>query len=310
MKKTAIVGSFIVDLMARAPHLPEPGETVKGNFFKAGPGGKGANQAVAAKRAGCELIFSTKLGRDSFAEIARQSFRREGISEEYVFETEEDSTGAALICVDEKTAQNEIVVVLGACNTFSDEDLERIKPALKDCEYLLLQLEINTDATEKLISWAFEQGIKMILNPAPVQKLPESLYEKLYLVTPNEVEARILTGIACDDLEGCKKAAEKWKRSGTENVIITLGSRGVYVYDEKEPLVLENYPVEVVDTTGAGDAFNGGLLAGLSQGMTLRQAAAYGHAVSNLSVTKIGTAIAMPSRDEIEEFLRVQGLKG
>lgn len=304
MKKVAVVGSFVVDLMARTPHLPEPGETVKGSFFKAGPGGKGANQAVAAKRAGSNLVFSTKLGTDSFAEIAYKSFENETISSEYIFKTEEAATGAALISVDETTSQNEIVVVLGACNTFSEEDLERLKPGLEGCEYLLLQLEINTDATEKLINWAYGQGIRVILNPAPVQELPKELYSKLYLVTPNEVEARILTGIACDNPEGCQKAADKFLEKGVKNVIITLGSRGIYLYDGSSQQVLENYDVKVLDTTGAGDAFNGGLLAGLSQGMTLKQATIYGNVVSNLAVTRLGTAPAMPTRDEIEAFIR------
>lgn len=304
MKKTAVVGSFVVDLMARTPHLPEPGETVKGTFFKAGPGGKGANQAVAAIRAGSSLVFSTKLGKDSFGEIAHQSFQENGISEEFVFVTEEAPTGAALITVDEVTSQNEIVVVLGACSTYTDEDLAVLKKGLEGCEYLLLQLEINTEATEKLIHMAYEQGIKVILNPAPVQEIPKELYKKLYLVTPNEVEARILTGIPCDDLEGCRKAAESFRDMGVDRVIITLGKRGVYVYDGIRETVVENYDVKVLDTTGAGDAFNGGLLAGLSQEMEFEEAVRYANIVSNLAVTKLGTAPAMPWKEEIDAFIK------
>ena len=202
MKKVAVVGSFVVDLTARTPHLPEPGETVLGSFFKMGPGGKGANQAVAAKRAGCELVFSTKLGQDSFAQLALDSFRQDGLPVDYVFQTDRASTATALIAVDETTSQNKIVVVLGACNTYTDEDLAKLEGMLEGCEYLLLQLEINVDATEKLIDMAHRKGIRVILNTAPVQILPEEVYPKLYLVTPNEVEARILTGIPCDDPAG------------------------------------------------------------------------------------------------------------
>ena len=157
-EKVAVIGSFIVDLMARTPHLPEPGETVMGSFFKAGPGGKGGNQAVAAKRAGSNLVYSTKIGKDSFAEIARASFAENGISMDYVFETEKAATGAALISVDEVTSQNEIIVILGASATYEEEDLEKLKEALSGCEYLLLQMEINREATERLISMAYDMG--------------------------------------------------------------------------------------------------------------------------------------------------------
>ena len=304
MKKTAIIGSFVVDLMARTPHLPEPGETVMGSYFKAGPGGKGSNQAVAAKRAGCDLVFSTKLGRDSFAQIAKASFEENGISPEYVFENPESPPGAALISVDEATSQNEIVVVLGACNTYNDQDIALLKEALHGCQYLLLQMEINADATEKLIRLADSMGIKVILNPAPVQPLREELYPMLELVTPNEVEAKILTGVPCDDLEGCKGAAQEFFRMGVKNVIITLGSRGFYYNDQAKEELVPNYKVKAVDTTGAGDAFNGGLLAGLSQGMDLLAAARYGNVIANLAVTKLGTAPAMPSKEEIEAFMK------
>lgn len=304
MKKTAVIGSFVVDLMARTPHLPEPGETVMGSFFRAGPGGKGANQAAAARRAGCDLVFSTKLGEDDFAGIALSSFQKDGIGLDYVFRTGKAPTGAALISVDEATSQNEIVVVLGACSTYDDNDIAKLDQALTGCEYLLLQLEINTDATEKLIRLAAKKGVRVILNPAPVQHLPEELYRLLYLVTPNEVEARILTGIPCDGPEGCKGAAEAFFQKGVQKVIITLGGRGVYYNDGESEAWLHNYDVPVVDTTGAGDAFNGGLLAGLSQGLPLKAAALYGNVVANLAVTRIGTAPAMPAAREIAAFIQ------
>ena len=280
MKKVAVIGSFIVDLMARTPHLPEPGETVMGSFFKAGPGGKGGNQAVAAKRAGSNLVYSTKIGKDSFAEIARASFAENGIS-----------------------------MILGASATYEEEDLEKLKEALSGCEYLLLQMEINREATERLISMAYDMGIRVILNPAPVQQLSEELYSKLYLVTPNEVEARILTEIACDDIEGCRQAARVFMEKGVERVIITIGKRGVYYYDGETEEIIGNYNVKVLDTTGAGDAFNGGLLAGLSQGMELLSAARYGNVVSNLAVTKLGTAPAMPTKQEIDVFIEKEQIK-
>ncbi len=303
MKKVAVVGSFVTDLTALTPHLPEPGETVLGSRFQMGPGGKGANQAAAAKRAGADLVFSTKLGRDSFAQIALDSFRRDGLSTQYVFQTDDAPTGAAVIMVDSSSKQNEIVVVSGACGTYDGSDLSRLDAMLEGCEYLLLQLEINMDATLRLIDLAHEKGIRVILNPAPVTELPREVYRKLYLVTPNEVEARLLTGIACDDDAGCRSAARYFLDSGVENVIITLGRRGACLVNRAETMWFENYDVPVVDTTGAGDAFNGGLLAGLSQGMSLAQAAQFGTVTANLAVTKLGTALAMPSRQEIEDFI-------
>ncbi len=309
MKKVAVVGSFVVDLMARADHLPEPGETVMGGYFKAGPGGKGSNQAVAAQRAGCDLTFSTKIGKDAFSRIALESFRQNKMGLEYVFQTNDAPTGAALITVDQNTSQNEIVVVLGACSTFSSEDLAKLDKALDGCEYLLLQLEINTDATMRLVDMAWEKNIKVILNPAPVQEIPDELYKKLYLVTPNEVEARILTGVECDTEKGCSDAARAFFEKGVQNVILTLGKRGVYVTDGKSSAWLENYDVPVLDTTGAGDAFNGGLLAGLSQEMDLWAAAAYGNVVSNLAVTRLGTAPAMPHKEEIDRFIKDNGIQ-
>lgn len=308
MKKVAVIGSFVVDLMARTPHLPEPGETVLGSFFRAGPGGKGSNQAIAAKRAGCNLAFSTKIGQDAFSAIALDAFQRDGISQEYVFQDPLAPTAVALISVDEQTSQNEIVVVLGACSTFNSQDLSALDTMLDGCEYLLLQLEINADALEQIIRMAYAKGIRIILNTAPVQKIPEDLYPMLYLVTPNEVEARILTGVACEDPDGCEKVAQAFFRKGVENVILTLGKRGAYVNDRNQQVFLENYDVPVLDTTGAGDAFNGGLLAGLSQGMDLMRAAAYGNVVSNLAVTKLGTAPAMPTKEEIDTFLHRNGI--
>lgn len=306
--KAAVVGSFVVDLMARAPHLPAPGETVCGSLFRMGPGGKGSNQAIAARRAGCEVLFSTKLGRDPFSRTAELAFRENGLSEDYIFTTEEAPTGVALISVDDTTGQNSIVVVLGACETFGEADLARLAPALEGCAYLLLQLEINLDAVERLAELAVSRGVRVILNPAPVCRLPDTLYPRLDLITPNEVEASQLTGLPCRTPHDCDAIAEVFFRRGVSNVIITRGGQGLYLNDGSGGALLENYPVPAVDTTGAGDAFNGGLLAGLSCGKGLYEAAAFGNVVSNLAVTRLGTAPAMPYLEDIEAFIRENGL--
>jgi ribokinase len=302
--KVGIIGSFVVDLMARTPHLPEPGETVKGSFFKMGPGGKGFNQAIAAHRAGSELVFSTKLGKDDFARIALDTLEADRLSAEYVFTSAEAPTGIALISVEEQSFQNEIIVVPGACNTYNAADLAKLEAMLSGCAYLLLQLEINPEALEMAVDLAERRGVRIILNPAPVVPLPEGLYRKLYMVTPNEVEARTLTGVSCEDSEGCARAAALFFDRGVKKVIITLGSRGVYVHDGEREWTFANYPVKVLDTTGAGDAFNGGLLAALGKGMKLEEAAEYGNVTANLSVTRLGTTPSMPREEEIRAFIR------
>ncbi len=303
--KTAVIGSFVVDLMARTPHLPEVGETVKGSFFHLGAGGKGFNQAVAARRAGADVVFSTKLGRDEFGNVAFSALEREGLGLDYVFTTDDAQTGAALISVDEGTGKNEIVVVTGACDTFGDAEIEKLERALDGCGYLLLQLEINVDALVKTVDLAYERGIRVVLNPAPVQELPRDIYKKLWLVTPNEVEAAIITGCPCDG--DCRAAAGAFFELGVKNVIITLGDRGVYVNDGGREGYMKNHGVRAVDTTGAGDAFNGALLAALGEEKGLFDAAVFASLGANLSVTRLGTSDSCPVRGEIDEFSRKVG---
>ena len=304
MKKAIVFGSFVVDLMTRTPHLPTPGETVKGSMFAQGPGGKGFNQAVAAKRAGADVLISTKLGKDSLANIAYDKLKAENMSTECVFETDKASTGTALIMVDEKTSQNQIVVTSGACDTFDEDDIQKIIPHIKDCSFLLTQLETNIDAVENIICKAKENDVFVILNPAPVQKIDDELYKKIDIITPNEVEASILTDIKINNENDAKQAADAFLKKGVKNVIITLGKKGVFVTNGKKYELIGNYDVDVLDTTGAGDAFNGGLLASLCEGMDIWSASRFANVVSNLAVTRLGTANAMPSREEIDDFIK------
>lgn len=305
MKRIAVIGSFVVDLMARTPHLPVPGETVKGSFFRMGPGGKGYNQAVAAAKAGGNVFFSTKTGTDSFADILSDSMKDFGISDSLVFHDKENGTGIALISVDEVTSQNEIVVVSGACGTITEEEVNQMFQHLDGVEYLLIQLEINLDAIEMIIERAYSKGIRIILNPAPVQPVSDSILAKLYAITPNEVEAQILSSIAYDRPSDCCRIADYFMARGVQNAVITLGSSGVYAKTEEEERFLSNYKdIAVVDTTGAGDAFSGGLLAALGKGYDFMDAVEYANVVSNLSVTRIGTSPAMPSAAEIDDFIR------
>lgn len=302
-KKVVIMGSFVVDLMGRAPNLPEHGETVKGSTFKMGPGGKGSNQAVAAKRAGADIDIITKVGNDAFGEIAINNFRQEGFNTEYIFIDTTNQTGAALILVDDITGENAILVTLGACNNITSVDINKVKHMIKEAGIFVTQLETNVDAIEQCIKWAHESGVQVILNPAPIQKISNSILAMVDIITPNEVEASILTGVAINSVEDAKKAAVILQNKGVKNVVITLGSKGALIREGDREEIIESYRVNAVDTTGAGDAFNGGLVTALSEGKTIIQAAKFANALAALSVTRIGTSPAMPYREEIDRFI-------
>ncbi len=222
MGKVVVFGSFVVDLMARSPHLPVPGETVKGSMFKMGPGGKGFNQCVAAHKAGADVVMVTKLGKDSFANVATDTMDELRMPKDGLFFAEETETGIALILVDENTSQNEIIIVPGACNTITDAEVDSIEERIKESEYVLLQLEVNQDANERVVDMVNRYGCKVIVNTAPYSQISDEFLSKVYMVTPNEVEAEELTGIHVEDLESAHKAAEYFYEKGVEKVIITL----------------------------------------------------------------------------------------
>lgn len=301
--KITVMGSFVVDLMGRAPHLPVKGETVKGSTFKIGPGGKGSNQGVAAQRAGADVVMITKIGKDDFAGIALKSFENEGMDIRYIFQDEIHSTGAALIMVDENTSENEILVTLGACGYITNEDIERSREEIENSKVFLTQLETNVDAVEKAVEIAHKKGVMAILNPAPVQAIKEELLKKVDLLTPNEVEASILSGVEVKSIEDASKAAKVLMEKGAKNIIITLGSKGSLVVTKDKEKFVKSIRVNAIDTTGAGDAYNGGLATALAEGKDIFEAAEFASIVGALSVTKIGTAPAMPYREEIEKFL-------
>ena len=302
-KKVTVFGSFVVDLMGRTPHLPAPGETVKGTVFKMGPGGKGFNQGVAAHKAGADVTMVTKLGRDSFADIALNTMKELNMDSGRILFSDTTETGCALIMVDENSSQNEIVVILGACNTITDQEVDSLSDLLDESEYLLTQLETNVSSVERIVDIAYKKGVKVILNTAPVQPIEDELLSKIDLITPNEVEAEILTGVKVDSEEAADQAAQWFFARGVKNVLITLGGRGVYINTGDKKGIIPAYKVNAVDTTGAGDAFNGGLLAALSEGKDLWEAADFANALAALSVQKIGTTPSMPVRQEIDQFL-------
>lgn len=303
-KKVAVFGSFVVDLMARAGHLPTPGETVKGSVFKMGAGGKGFNQGIAAHKSGADVAMITKMGHDAFADVALRAMDELDFDKQYLLYNDEVGTGSAIIMVDEKTSQNEIIIVPGACSTITPAEVEALRPLLGQCAYVLLQLEVNQDANEAVVKLAGECGCRVILNTAPYQPVSDEFLSQVYMVTPNEVEAEMMTGVKVDSLEAAKKAAAVFYEKGVKVVLITLGDRGVFLSENGREEILPAFKVKAVDTTGAGDAFNGGLLTALSEGRDLWEASRFASALAALSVQKIGTTPSMPTREEVENFLK------
>nr|MDO8113995.1 ribokinase [Candidatus Sigynarchaeota archaeon] len=301
--KVCVMGSFIVDLMMRAPHLPIPGETVKGRLFVIGPGGKGSNQAVAAHRAGASTTIITKIGDDQFTSLALGSFKGEGMATDFVFKDGSAGTGAALIMVDEATGQNSIVVTLGACSKMTRDDIDKARPQITGADVFITQLETNLDAVEHAIDLAHDSKVLVILNPAPASPVPDSLLSKVDYLTPNESEASALCGFPVDGIPDLNKAGKLLVGKGVKNVIFTIGKRGAYLYNHDAQKLFPPFDVNVLDTTGAGDAFNGGLAVAIGEKKSLEGAIRFANAVACLKITKMGTAPAMPTRKEINKLL-------
>ncbi len=299
-KRVVVFGSFVVDLTSRAKGLPVPGQTILGSSFKMGAGGKGSNQAVAAHRAGADVTLVTKIGRDVFGKVAMDFYRGEGMNTDYILEDEEKETGAALILVDETTAQNEIVVVSGACGNITPEDVKRCRKLIESADILLLQLEINFDALFEVVNIAHAAGVTIVLNTAPANQLPDEVLAKVDIVTPNETEAQALTGVSIQNEADALRAARVFMEKGVKQVVITLGAMGAFAADGVRHELVKRIAVEAVDTTGAGDAFNGGFVMALSEGKDLFTALRYGNVTGALSVQKLGTAPSMPQRSEID----------
>lgn len=303
-KKIVVFGSFVVDLMGRGPHLPVPGETVKSGFFKMGAGGKGFNQGVAAHKSGGDVTMITKLGKDTFAEIALGTMRELGMDTSRVIQTEEYATGVALIEVDENSGQNAIMVIPSACDRISDAEVAALKEVIEGADILLTQLETNMSSIKGVIDMAHAAGKTIILNTAPVQPVEDALLSKVTIVTPNEVEASILTGVKVVDEQSAAQAADWFFQRGVKKVVITMGGMGAYVADGTRAELTPAFRVNAIDTTGAGDAYNGGFVTALSEGNDIFAAARFAAATAALSVQKMGTTPSMPTREEIEAFLK------
>lgn len=293
-----VVGSSNTDMVIRARRLPLLGETVLGHQFVMVPGGKGANQAVAAARLGGRVQFVGRFGRDIFGEGAIAHLKDEGVGTDYTAYDEGMPSGIALIVVDER-GENSIVVAPGANGRLSVADVERAGPAIGEANLVLAQLEVPLEAVRRAMEMAQEAGATIILDPAPAQDLETSFLEKVDIITPNEIEAAVLTGVAVTDLAGAEAAAKALLARGPETVIITLGERGALLVTAEGSELIPGYPVRVVDTTAAGDAFSGGLALALAEGFGLREAVSFANAAGALTVTKLGAQPSLPTREEV-----------
>jgi ribokinase len=299
----AILGIFVADLAFRAARMPGIGETVAGSGFKMGPGGKGSNQAVAAARLGVPVTFISKIGRDEFGTVAAATWRKEGIAARVV-ETADQPTGAAFIYVNDVTGENAIIVVPGAAATIGAADVEAAADAIRGAAVFVTQLEQPAAAARRGLEIARAAGVTTLFNPAPAEPLDDALYALCDYVTPNESEAALLTGIAVTNIEDARRAGDVFLAKGVGTALITLGEAGALLHGKGRSIHIPAFKAgPVVETAGAGDAFNGGFAAALARGAAPEDAARFGCAVAGLSVTRAGTAPSMPSLAEVEALL-------
>ncbi len=300
MKKVIVIGSSNTDMVVRSEHLPRPGETVLGGGFMMAGGGKGANQAVAVARMGHPVIFAAALGKDIFGDEAVARYKEYGIDTSYIVRKDTPS-GVALIMVD-GGAQNSISVALGANNELSLEDVMPALDIIEEGDIVLLQLEIPMETVESAIKVAAEKGARVILNPAPAAKVSAEALSKLYLITPNQTEADLLTGVSADEVGGAKKAAEALCALGVQKVVVTLGADGALLYEDRKAEIIPAHKVNAVDTTAAGDVYNGAMCAALAEGMPLVEALRFATKASAISVSREGAQPSIPSREEVDNF--------
>ena len=304
MKRIVVIGSSNTDMVVKASHLPAAGETVLGGGFMMNAGGKGANQAVAAARYGGRVMFVGRVGDDMFGRCTLEAMRQDGIDTSCVAVDREHSSGIALISVNAE-GENSIVVASGANMALGREDIDRAAEEIRAADVVLMQLEVPVAVVEYAAEIAAEAGVPVILNPAPApaEVLRPELLRHLYAITPNRSEAARISGIEVTDIGSARRAAEAIHAMGVRNVIITLGGEGSLVYDGVHFEHVEAVRVEAVDTTAAGDTYNGVLACCMAEGQGLVEAAREASAAAAISVTRMGAQTAAPTRKEVKEFL-------
>ncbi len=300
--KIIVVGSSNTDMVVKTSHLPRPGETVIGGEFITAAGGKGANQAVAAVRSGGDVYFIARVGDDHLGKSAINGFKKEKIKTDFVYTDKNAPSGVALIVVDGK-GENAIAVAPGANSRLLPNDIKRAQKIIKSAKVLLVQLEIPLQTVIEAVNIASACGVKTILNPAPAMPLPDELFSKISIITPNETEAEILTGIKIVDEQTAKSAAITLKNKGVDTVIITLGEKGAYLHNDDTSKLIPSIKVKAVDTTAAGDIFNGALAASIAEEKPIVQAVRFANIAAAISVTKIGAQPSTPKKHQILRLL-------
>ena len=294
--KIVVAGSFNADLVTYMQRMPRPGETVHGDTFATGAGGKGSNQAVAAARLGADVTFIGRVGNDVFAELAYEIWDAEGVNRDYVKRDDEVATGVAPILVD-SSGENMIVVVLGANLRLQESDIDAARAAISQADMLVVQREINLDIVPYVLRSARECGVKTMLNPAPAEGTASEMIALADYVTPNEIELETLSGGMPNDVT---TAARALLTRGAQTAVVTLGAQGARIVTMEDSIIVPTFGVDVVDTTGAGDTFTAGLAVGISEGMALEQAVRFANAAAALCVTKPGAADSAPYRADVD----------
>jgi ribokinase len=303
MNNILIVGSTNTDMVVKTKKFPKDGETVLGGKFLMNPGGKGANQAVASARLGANVTFIAKVGNDVFGRQAMENFKNEGIDTSYITSDENEASGVALITVNDK-GENNIVVASGANMKLLPVDLQAIDKAILLADVIMLQLEIPMETVEYVAEKAKKLGKKVILNPAPATKLSDKLLDGLYLITPNQSEAELLIGVEITDEDPLRRSADLLRQKGVKNVIFTLGEKGVYHSNVVSSESYDPPRVQVVDTTAAGDIFNGALATAIANGKDWKEAIHFAMNAASISVTRMGAQASAPRLKEVENFAK------
>ena len=299
MSEITVLGIFVADISFSGPKIPSIGETILGKKYNVGPGGKGCNQAIAISRLGGNVSFISKIGKDNYGELALNTLKKNEISVKSILQDGNQQTGVAGILVDENTGKNAINVIVGAPNSITIDEINKQINLIKKSKIFLTQLELPKNVTLHCLKIAKESGCITILNPAPASEISKEFYDNIDFFTPNETEAEFYTGIKITNEKETKQAAEKLIKLGVKKVIITLGEKGLFYTDGKEEIYLKASSVKAIDTTGAGDAFNGGLAYGLSKEKNIKECLQLANKVAGLSTTKLGAGDSMPFLKDI-----------
>ncbi len=304
MSEISVLGIFVADVSFSGNKIPSVGETILGDSYNIGPGGKGCNQVIAISRLGGKVSFISKLGKDNYGDLALKTLRENNINTSSITQSADLQTGVAGIMLDKKTGANAINVITGAPSTLTISEINKHINTIKKSKIFLTQLEIPKEVTLYCLKIAKENNVLTILNPAPASEISKEFFNYIDYFTPNETEAEFYTGIKITNEKEAKEASIKLLTLGLKKVIITLGEKGLFYSDGNEDIFLKATPVKVIDTTGAGDAFNGGLAYALSQNKSIKDSLNLANQVAGLSTLKLGAGNSMPYLKDLKNLMK------